>query len=109
MARKVQIKVEETGDVLAEGVVGDDVTFFEGNYYFEPGSVKVEAFKKNGKLYTCSYKGVCDYYDATVGEATVADAAWLYPDPDSYEEEVKGKYGFLAYSNNGISVEESNE
>ncbi|MBI4094860.1 MAG: DUF427 domain-containing protein [Candidatus Liptonbacteria bacterium] len=66
----------------------------EKNHYFPPDSVKMEYLTKSGNTYTCAWKGVCDYYDITVGKDVNKDAAWMYPTPTEPAKEIKGHFAF---------------
>lgn len=54
------VKAIFNGEVIAES---DKCIEVEGNQYFSQDSVKKKFLKKSGNTYTCSWKGVCDYYD----------------------------------------------
>ena len=77
--------------VIAES---DKTVIVESNHYFPSESVKMEYLKKNGKTYTCPWKGVCDYYDVTVEGKTSKGWAWMYPNPKPEAENITGRFAF---------------
>ncbi|MEM1381497.1 MAG: DUF427 domain-containing protein [Pseudomonadota bacterium] len=50
-------------------------------YFFPPEDVRLDWLKPTGQSSFCEWKGEAHYLDLVVGEATSADAAFLYPDP----------------------------
>lgn len=89
---KTPVKKAVVGNaVIAES---DATVVVEGNHYFPPESVHKEHLKKSGNTYTCSWKGVCDYYDVVVGGVKLKDAAWMYPKPTSAAGNIKGYFAF---------------
>lgn len=58
-----------------------DLIYIEGNWYFPPNSVKKEFFKESDTLYTCPWKGECQYFDVGEGGTWSKDSAWSYPEP----------------------------
>ena len=80
------------GQVIAES---DKTIVVEGNHYFPASSVKKEYLGDVEKhAYTCSWKGVADYYDVVVGDKVAKGAAWVYPDPKEEAEEIAGLFAF---------------
>lgn len=77
--------------IIAES---NDTVVVENNHYFPPESVKTEYLKKNGGTYTCHWKGVCNYYDVTVGGETAENGAWMYPSPTEAAKNIKGRFAF---------------
>lgn len=85
--------------IIAES---DDTVVVESNHYFPSESVNLEFLNKNGDTYTCPWKGVCDYYDVTVGDKTVKSGAWMYPKPSEAAEQIAGRFAFWK----GVKVEQ---
>ena len=50
-------------------------------YYLPPEDVKMEYFSLTPRQTFCEWKGTAKYYAIAVGEKTIANAAWYYPDP----------------------------
>lgn len=59
----------------------EDLIYIEGNWYFPPASVNQDALSKSDTPYTCPWKGVCQYFNVTIGDQTAKDCAWSYPNP----------------------------
>jgi uncharacterized protein (DUF427 family) len=76
--------------VIAEG----ETVNIEGYEYFRPEDVNMEFLKKNNETYTCSWKGICDFYDVAVGDKTDKGAAWIYPAPKPEAANIAGKMAF---------------
>ena len=79
------------GAVLAES---DDTTLVEGHHYFPPESVRMELLSPTATRTTCSWKGTCHYFSATVGGETNPDCAWVYPAPTPEAAHLAGRVAF---------------
>lgn len=66
----------------------------ENNHYFPPDSLHAEYLYKSGNTYQCPWKGKAFYYDIIVGDETLHDAAWTYPEPSEAARAIKGYYAF---------------
>lgn len=77
--------------VIAES---DKTVAVENNHYFPAESVKMEYLQKSGNTYLCKWKGVADYYNVTVNDETLEDAAWVYPEPTDTAKQIKGYFSF---------------
>lgn len=91
----VIIKDKETGAIIAQG--GDDqVLKVEGNWYFAPEAVDRAKVQMTSHDYTCPYKGKCFYADFAEGDRRSERIAWVYGEPLTGWEHIKGRYGFYA-------------
>ncbi|MBX3095085.1 MAG: DUF427 domain-containing protein [Cryobacterium sp.] len=68
------------GTVIAEAP-REDLISIEGNWYFPPSSVSPGALSESPTPYTCPWKGECQYFSVSDGEAELRDRAWSYPTP----------------------------
>jgi uncharacterized protein (DUF427 family) len=59
-------------------------------YYLPPEDVRTEYFIPSPRRTVCEWKGQAVYYDITVGERTVENAAWSYPEPTTAFESIRG-------------------
>lgn len=84
-------KAVYNGVVLAES---DHTEMVEGNHYFPPQSIKREYFRDSDRHTTCPWKGVASYYDIVVGDQTVSNAAWYYPDTKPAANNIKDHVAF---------------
>jgi len=50
-------------------------------YYLPPADVRLEYFQPSRQRSFCEWKGYASYYTIRVGEHTLVDAAWYYPQP----------------------------
>ena len=50
-------------------------------YYFPPEDVRADVLEPSDRHTHCPKKGDASYYSVRVGDRTVPDAAWYYPDP----------------------------
>ncbi|GAB3799910.1 DUF427 domain-containing protein [Humibacter antri] len=66
--------------VIAEAPV-EELIKIEGNWYFPPSSVKSELLTTSPTLYTCPWKGECQYFTVNAGGQRLQDRAWSYPHP----------------------------
>jgi uncharacterized protein (DUF427 family) len=79
------------GVVLAES---DTTELVEGNIYFPRDSVKMTIFSHSSTPYTCPWKGVAEYFNATVNGKEITDVAWSYPDPKEAAKNIAGHLAF---------------
>lgn len=93
---KITIKERNTGIVLASTDDPTKVESFEGNWYFDPTTVNQEVLSVTEDLYTCPYKGTCNWISFSGGGKSAYRIAWVYPNPKSGYENIKGRYGFYA-------------
>lgn len=50
-------------------------------YYIPPEDIRLEFLERTGRGSSCEWKGRAGYYSVTVGDRTVLEAAWFYPEP----------------------------
>lgn len=50
-------------------------------YYLSPDDIKMEYLTRTNRTTFCEWKGQAGYYTISVGDRTVANAAWFYPQP----------------------------
>jgi uncharacterized protein (DUF427 family) len=107
---RITIKKIETGEIIAEGVVGDNSIEFEGNYYFDRSDVNLENSEIRENAYHCPTKlSDCDYYFLRnqAGKSYYKEFAWVYPKiTNSLFAQIEGKIGFYpkGNSNSGVDV-----
>ena len=92
---QVVIKDKQSGAVIAQGRDGQ-VIKAEGNWYFAPEAVNKDALRMTDHDYTCPYKGKCYYADFVDGDRRSERVAWVYGDPMTGWEHIKGHYGFYS-------------
>ena len=63
-------------------------------YYVPPEDVRSEYLRSSRRQTYCEFKGQASYYDLVVGERTVRDAAWYYPDPSPGYEVIRDHLAF---------------
>jgi uncharacterized protein (DUF427 family) len=68
-------------NVIVADAPDDQLVRIEGNAYFPPSAITPGTLGESPTPYTCPWKGVCQYHDATVEGVKVPDAAWSYPEP----------------------------
>ena len=79
------------GTIVAQS---DATVVVEGNHYFPPDSIRWEHFSPTDLTTGCPWKGTASYYDVTVGDTTLANAAWTYPTPKEAAAEIKDHVAF---------------
>jgi uncharacterized protein (DUF427 family) len=85
------VKAVWNGVVIAES---DRTEIVDGNHYFPSTSIDPQYFQPSNTHTTCSWKGLCSYYNVIVNGKTNADAAWYYPNP---KEAAQNIAGFVAF------------
>ena len=63
-------------------------------FYIPPADVRMELMTQGSGSSFCEYKGAARYYDLSVGERTVANAAWYYPRPSQGYEVIRDQLAF---------------
>lgn len=87
-----------------------DLIYIEGNWYFPPSSAQTDLLEKSPTPYTCPWKGVCQYWNVSVGDGSevAKDAAWSYDSPMQSGIDRVGKdfTGYLAFDKSQVQVSE---
>jgi uncharacterized protein (DUF427 family) len=50
-------------------------------YYLPPDEIKMEHLMRTNRATFCEWKGQAAYYIISVGDKTITNAAWFYPQP----------------------------
>lgn len=80
----VRIQHKSTGQVLADGPLGWDITPFEGNYYIRKKYLRTDQFKVNYLPGLCIYKFLYVWLDLHIDDNNrVSNLGWMYwlPNP----------------------------
>jgi uncharacterized protein (DUF427 family) len=90
------LKIVFNGEVIAETNRAYRVleTSHPPVYYFPPEDVRMEFLAAVSGSSFCEWKGRAGYYDLTVGDKIVKNAAWFYPNPT---EKFKPIANYLAF------------
>ncbi len=102
-----------TGEILADGILGQQVSQVEGNYYFERDCVALDTLVVKKKAYHCPIKkSDCDYYYVPDknGKVQGREVAWIYEIiANPLFAQITGKVGMYKRSNKDIVVQELTE
>ena len=90
------------GTVIAES---RDYKMVEGNVYFPLEAVSSEYLRPSDSHTVCPWKGLASYHDVVVAGKVNHDGAWVYEDPSSAAQHIKGYIAFW----HGIKVERVTE
>lgn len=93
------VKVTLNGATLAES---NDTIVVENNHYFPAAAINKEYFHGSGTHTVCPWKGTASYYDVKIGNDTVKDAAWYYPETF---DKAKNIEGYIAFYKNKVTIE----
>jgi uncharacterized protein (DUF427 family) len=63
-------------------------------YYIPPEDVKLEYFTPAQRTTFCEWKGAASYYTITIGDKSVANAAWYYRHPTHPYEAIANHIAF---------------
>jgi uncharacterized protein (DUF427 family) len=99
-----RVKVTLDGETVAE-TDRPKVLFETGlppRYYLPPESVREDLLAPSETTSVCPYKGVASYKSLKVGDRSVEDAAWYYPEPFPEAEKVEGH---LCFYDGKVTVE----
>ncbi|RAV07314.1 hypothetical protein DQP55_22295 [Mycolicibacterium sp. GF69] len=90
------LRVTVAGEPLVD--TADTVIVFETSLeprlYVDPAHVRTDLLRPSQTTSYCNYKGHATYWSAAVGDATVEDVAWSYPDPPPETLPIKGFLSF---------------
>ncbi|KAK9770241.1 hypothetical protein AB5N19_10979 [Seiridium cardinale] len=84
-------KAAVDGTVIADATAYEVV---ENNIYFPPSAIKSEYFSKTDHSTHCPWKGDASYYTIKVGDKSLDNAAWYYPDTKEKANHIKGYVAF---------------
>jgi uncharacterized protein (DUF427 family) len=91
-----RLRVEVGGTTLVD--TDDTVILFETalapRLYVDPLHVRTDLLRQANTSTYCNYKGYATYWSAVVGDQTVEDVAWSYPDPLPESRPIKGFFSF---------------
>ncbi|EAW12257.1 DUF427 domain-containing protein [Aspergillus clavatus NRRL 1] len=88
------------GTVLAETDTWETV---EGNVYFPPSAIKNKSLFTSTDLSThCPWKGDASYYTVTIGDKTLPNVAWYYPQPFDAAKNIKD---YVAFYKNKVNID----
>lgn len=92
------LKVICNGIVLAETNKGKRVleTSHPPTYYFPPEDIKLEHLIETSKKGFCEWKGIYQYYDVSIGDKYIKNAAWRCVEPSQDFAAMQKYYSFLA-------------
>jgi uncharacterized protein (DUF427 family) len=103
----ITIRERESGSSLASAEVGPSLANYEGNWYFDPNSVRADVLRVTARTYTCPVKGTCNWVDYVGPDGrTVKDVAWVYPKVKAGHELIQGRFGFYAGTRGATRAEE---
>jgi uncharacterized protein (DUF427 family) len=102
------VRVAYKGVVIAE--TQRPVLLHEGGlptrYYIPAEDVRIELLTPSKHETTCPFKGTATYWSLRMGEETVPDFVWSYPDPIPEAEGIKG---LLCFYNENVDLDVDGE
>ncbi|MBO1046801.1 MAG: DUF427 domain-containing protein [Dolichospermum sp. DEX182a] len=92
------LKIIFNGIVLAETTKGKRVleTSHPPGYYIPGEDIKIEYLIATSRKSYCEWKGICEYYDISVGDKYIHNAAWKYIQPTPNFQSIQEYYSFYA-------------
>jgi uncharacterized protein (DUF427 family) len=90
------IKVIFNGIVLAETTKAKRVleTSHPPGYYIPAVDIKTEYLIATSRKTMCEWKGICEYYDISVGDKYINNAAWQYIQPTPNFKSIQEYFSF---------------
>jgi uncharacterized protein (DUF427 family) len=103
-SRKVRVLVD--GRAIAETArpLLLSETGLPNRFYIPREDVREDALRPTGTRTICPYKGTAEYWSVRVGDTSLDDAAWSYP--DAFDDATRIK-GYLSFAHDGLTVEVS--
>jgi uncharacterized protein (DUF427 family) len=103
LASSRHVRVEIAGETIAETT--KPFLLFETHlptrYYLPQDDVRMDLLEPTGLTTQCPYKGVAKYWSATVGDQTLTNVVWSYPDPIRENPKIKG---LLCFFNERVDI-----
>jgi uncharacterized protein (DUF427 family) len=65
-------------------------------YYFPPEDVRLDLLRTGARRTVCEWKGAARYHSLRIGERTIEDVGWSYPDPNPAFEAIRDHVAFYA-------------
>ena len=94
--RSLRVDVAGTTLVDTDDTVIVFETALEPRLYVNPSLVRGDLLVRTQNVSYCNYKGLAAYWAAVIGDTTVEDVAWSYPDPPPESLPIKGFLSFDA-------------
>jgi uncharacterized protein (DUF427 family) len=94
--RRLRVRVAQTTLVDTDDTVIVFETALEPRLYVDPSRVRTDLLRQTDTSTYCNYKGMATYWSAVIGDTTVEDVAWSYPDPPPESLPIKGFLSFDA-------------
>jgi uncharacterized protein (DUF427 family) len=76
------------------------------SYYFPPGDIAPSVLRPSRRRSFCEWKGEAIYFDVVVGEETLRDVAWSYPDPSPTFRSLRNHVAFYAWPFEGCFIDD---
>lgn len=89
----ITIRETTTGEVLAQADESE-VVRVENGIYFPLESVYQRHLVITDRVYSCPYKGVCNWIDLVAPAIRADNIAWVYQAPKAGYERIAGRIGF---------------
>lgn len=106
--KPVCVKLKKNGTILVRATEPEQIIRLEGNWYFDPKLINPDIMRVTDRLYTCPYKGTCNWIDLEDDSLYIPDVAWVYPTTFPDYNHIAGWYGFFP-SNNYYDTGECDE
>lgn len=90
----VCVKLNKTGEILVRADHADQLIQLEENWYFHPSLIDQDKLHISDRLYTCPYKGTCNWVDFEQTGIYIPDVSWVYPEPFPEYSNITNWYGF---------------
>ncbi len=103
--RKIIIKDNQTGQILALATAGEGASLFEGAWYFALDAVDMTHLQVTKRTYICPYKGVCYWIDLAAPDHQARNVAFTYFDVNPGYEFIQDRIGFYAGEREATSQE----
>ena len=94
--RRLRVDVADTTLVDTDDTVLVFETALGPRLYVAPSLVRTDLLRQTATSTYCNYKGAAMYWAVVIGDSTVDDVAWSYPDSPPESLPIKGYLSFDA-------------
>lgn len=108
--QEIIVRLKDSGDVLARGVLNETVVYNEGAYYFNERDVKMDRLRQADRDDACTLQGRANWFDVVNGDAVLHEnVGWRFYSLKRDFQHLRDKIGFPVLGIPFIEVEDGQQ